>query len=114
MRSSTRRAQRGPGRLPDITRATCDPVARARPTAPCSSAGPASGAVMAANKIAGIRCALGHDVYSAHQSVEHDDANAIAMGAWLVGQATATEVLESFLDALRQRRGHRPAGPQTA
>ncbi len=57
------------------------------------------GAVMAANKIAGIRCALGHDVYSAHQSVEHDDANAIAMGAWVIGRATAAEVLAAFLNA---------------
>jgi ribose 5-phosphate isomerase B len=31
--------------------------------------------------------------------VEHDDANVIAMGAWLVGRATAKEVLQSFLDA---------------
>ena len=64
--------------------------------APC---GTGVGAVMAANKIPGILCALGHDVYSAHQSVEHDDANAIAMGAWLIGRATAKEVLQSFLDA---------------
>ena len=61
--------------------------------------GTGQGAVMAANKIAGIRCALAHDVYSAHQSVEHDDANAIAMGAWVIGQATAAEVVEAFLDA---------------
>ena len=73
--------------------------AKARPTAPCSCAERAQGAVMAANKIAGIRCALGHDVYSAHQSVEHDDANAIAMGAWVIGRATAAEVIEAFLNA---------------
>jgi ribose 5-phosphate isomerase B len=55
--------------------------------------------VMAANKLAGIRCALAHDVYSAHQSVEHDDANALAMGAWVIGRATAGEVIEAFLNA---------------
>jgi ribose 5-phosphate isomerase B len=38
-------------------------------------------------------------VFSAHQGVEHDDANAIAMGAWLIGPATAREVIIAFLDA---------------
>lgn len=54
---------------------------------------------MAANKMAGIGCALAHDVFSAYQSVEHDDANAVAMGAWLVGRATVREVLQAFTTA---------------
>ena len=37
--------------------------------------GSGAGAVIAANKLKGIRCALAHDTYTAHQSVEHDDAN---------------------------------------
>ncbi len=85
--------------FPDITRATCDLVRSGEAERAVLVCGTGVGAVMAANKIPGIRCALGHDVYSAHQSVEHDDANAIAMGAWLIGRATAKEVLESFLDA---------------
>lgn len=85
--------------FPDITFATCDEVRRGAADRAVLVCGTGAGALMAANKIAGIRCALGHDVYSAHQSVEHDDANAIAIGAWLVGPATATEVLTAFLAA---------------
>jgi ribose 5-phosphate isomerase B len=85
--------------FPDITRATCQLVKSGQAERAVLVCGTGVGAVMAANKIPGIRCALGHDVYSAHQSVEHDDANVIAMGAWLIGRATAGEVLQSFLDA---------------
>ncbi|MEU4130458.1 RpiB/LacA/LacB family sugar-phosphate isomerase [Streptomyces wuyuanensis] len=85
--------------FPDITFATCDEVRRGRADRAVLVCGTGAGALMAANKITGIRCGLGHDVYSAHQAVEHDDANAIAIGAWLVGPATATEVLEAFLGA---------------
>lgn len=85
--------------FPDITRATCEAVRSGEAARAVLLCGTGVGAVMAANKIPRIRCALGHDVYSAHQSVEHDDANAIALGAWLIGRATAKEVLQSFLDA---------------
>ena len=83
--------------FPDITWDTCKPVLRGEADKAVLVCGTGQGAVMAANKILGIRCALAHDVYSAHQSVEHDDANAIAMGAWVIGQATAGEVIEAFL-----------------
>lgn len=89
----------GPVDFPDITRATCDLVRKGEADRAVLVCGTGVGAVIAANKIPGIRCGLGHDVYSAHQGVEHDDANAIAMGAWLIGPATAGEVLESFLRA---------------
>lgn len=85
--------------FPDVTFATCDAVRKGEADRAVLVCGTGAGAVMAANKIAGIRCALGHDVYSAHQSVEHDDANAIAMGAWVIGRATAGEVIEAFLAA---------------
>lgn len=85
--------------FPDVTRATCDLVRSGQADRAILVCGTGAGAVMAANKIPGIRCALAHDVFSAHQSVEHDDANVIAMGAWLIGRATAREVLEAFLGA---------------
>lgn len=85
--------------FPDITWDTCDAVRKGEADRAVLVCGTGAGAIMAANKIAGIRCALGHDVYSAHQSVEHDDANAIAMGAWVIGRATAAEVIEAFLSA---------------
>jgi ribose 5-phosphate isomerase B len=85
--------------FPDITRDTCALVLQGEADRAVLVCGTGQGAVMAANKIAGIRCALAHDVYSAHQSVEHDDANAMAMGAWVIGPATAAEVLKAFLNA---------------
>jgi ribose 5-phosphate isomerase B len=85
--------------FPDITRATCDLVRGGEADRAVLVCGTGVGAVIAANKIPGIRCGLGHDVYSAHQGVEHDDTNAIAMGAWLIGPAMAKEVLVSFLAA---------------
>ncbi|OZM78117.1 RpiB/LacA/LacB family sugar-phosphate isomerase [Pseudonocardia sp. MH-G8] len=85
--------------FPDITFATCDLVRRGEADRAVLVCGTGVGAVIAANKIPGIRAGLGHDVYSAHQGVEHDDTNAIAMGAWLIGPAMAREVLLAFLDA---------------
>ncbi|MFE5708249.1 RpiB/LacA/LacB family sugar-phosphate isomerase [Rhodococcus koreensis] len=85
--------------FPDITMATCDLVRRGEADRAVLVCGTGIGAVIAANKIPGIRAGLGHDVFSAHQGVEHDDTNAIALGAWLIGPATAREVLAAFLGA---------------
>jgi ribose 5-phosphate isomerase B len=85
--------------FPDIVRATCGAVLDGTASRAVLVCGSGVGAVMAANKIAGIRCALAHEPYSAHQGVEHDDANTIAMGYWLVGQALVPEILRNFLDA---------------
>jgi ribose 5-phosphate isomerase B len=57
------------------------------------------GVSVAANKIPGIRAALCHDIYSAHQSVEHDDVNVLALGAQVVGPAVARELVRAFLEA---------------
>ena len=57
------------------------------------------GAVVAANKIRGIRAALCHDVYSAHQGVEHDDINVLCLGARIVGPAVVSELVPAFLGA---------------
>ena len=85
--------------FPDITEATCAPVLDGRADRAVLVCGSGAGAIIAANKIAGIRCALAHEPYSAHQAVEHDDANAIAMGAWLVPRALVEEILDRFLSA---------------
>ena len=47
----------------------------------------------------GIRGALAHDVYSAHQSVEHDDANVLCLGAQVVGAKVMLDLLQTFIDA---------------
>ena len=57
------------------------------------------GASIAANKVPGIRAAMCHDSYSAHQGVEHDDMNVLCMGARVIGVELAREVLHAFLNA---------------
>jgi ribose 5-phosphate isomerase B len=57
------------------------------------------GASVAANKLAGIRAGVCHDVYSAHQAVEHDDVNVLALGARVIGPALAAELVRTFLAA---------------
>jgi ribose 5-phosphate isomerase B len=57
------------------------------------------GVCVAANKIPGIRAAICHDTYSAHQGVEHDDMNVIVLGARIIGPALAFEVVDAFIRA---------------
>jgi RpiB/LacA/LacB family sugar-phosphate isomerase len=57
------------------------------------------GASVAANKISGIRAAVCHDVYSAHQGVEHDDMNVLVLGSRVIGTALAHELVRSYLGA---------------
>jgi len=57
------------------------------------------GACIAANKIPGIRAGICHDVYSAHQGVEHDDMNVLVLGARIIGGALAFELCQSFIHA---------------
>ncbi len=57
------------------------------------------GASVAANKLAGIRAAVCHDTYSAHQGVEHDDMNVLCLGSEVVGAELAAELARAFLAA---------------
>ena len=57
------------------------------------------GASVAANKLAGIRAAICHDVYSAHQGVEHDDMNVLCLGSEVVGPELAADLVRAFLQA---------------
>ena len=57
------------------------------------------GACVAANKLHGIRAAITHDTYSAHQGVEHDDMNVICIGSHVVGIDVALEVTKAFVGA---------------
>ena len=57
------------------------------------------GASVAASKIAGIRAAICHDVYSAHQGVEHDDMNVLCLGSEVVGPELAADLVRTFLHA---------------
>ncbi len=57
------------------------------------------GASIAASKIPGIRAAICHDTYSAHQGVEHDDMNVLCLGSEIVGYELARELVHTFLGA---------------
>jgi ribose 5-phosphate isomerase B len=57
------------------------------------------GASVAANKIVGVRTAVCHDTYSAHQGVEHDDMNILTLGSRVIGPEPAWECVLAFLNA---------------
>jgi len=57
------------------------------------------GASVAACKLRGIRAAICHDAYSAHQGVEHDDMNVLCLGSEVVGPSLAAELVRTFLAA---------------
>jgi ribose 5-phosphate isomerase B len=60
------------------------------------------GVSVAANKIPGIRAAICHDTYSAHQGVEHDDMNVLCIGGRIIGSELAYEIIDAFLAASYQ------------
>jgi ribose 5-phosphate isomerase B len=57
------------------------------------------GVSVAANKVFGIRAALCHDTYSAHQGVEHDDMNVLCLGARVIGPELMLDLVRTFLAA---------------
>ncbi|GAC1665530.1 MAG: ribose 5-phosphate isomerase B [Candidatus Acidiferrum sp.] len=57
------------------------------------------GASVAANKLPGIRAAVCHDTYSAHQGVEHDEMNVIVLGSRIIGVKLAEDLVKAFLGA---------------
>ncbi len=57
------------------------------------------GAAIAASKMRGIRAAICHDVYSAHQGVEHDDMNVLCLGSEVIGPSLASDLTRAFLRA---------------
>ncbi|HEX8832942.1 MAG TPA: ribose 5-phosphate isomerase B [Abditibacteriaceae bacterium] len=84
---------------PDFSRAVGELVRDKKVDRGIVVCGSGAGATIAANKIRGVRAALAHDVYTAHQGVEHDDVNVLTMGSRVIGPAIAREVVESFLKA---------------
>jgi ribose 5-phosphate isomerase B len=57
------------------------------------------GASVAACKLRGIRAAICHDIYSAHQGVEHDDMNVLCLGSEVIGPSLAAELVRAFCSA---------------
>lgn len=85
--------------FPDIARKVCGEILTGRAQRGIMVCGTGVGAAIAGNKIRGIRAALCHDTYCAHQCVEHDDVNLLCVGAWIVGIKLAEEILRAFLAA---------------
>ena len=84
---------------PDFAAAVGRAVAEGRVERGIVVCGSGAGAAIAANKVRGVRSALAHDSYTAHQAVEHDDVNVLALGSRVIGPLLAEEVVRSFLSA---------------
>lgn len=89
----------GPVDFPDIAANLCEIILSGKAQRGILVCGTGVGASIAANKISRIRAGLCHDVYSARQSVEHDDANVLCIGAWIVGEKVAAEIMKAFIEA---------------
>lgn len=85
--------------FPDIAARVCAQVRAGASERGILVCGTGVGAAIAGNKTPGIRAALCHDVYSAHQCVEHDDVNLLCIGAWIVGIKLAEEIIQAYLQA---------------
>lgn len=85
--------------FPDIAQAVCGAIRSGGAERGVLVCGTGVGAAIAGNKIPGIRAAVCHDTYSAHQCVEHDDVNLLCIGAQIVGIKLAGELLGAFLAA---------------
>ncbi len=84
---------------PDFAKAVGEAVVKGQAERGIVVCGSGAGATIAANKIRGVRAALAHDTYSAHQGVEHDDVNVLTLGSRVIGPALAREVVAAFLKA---------------
>jgi ribose 5-phosphate isomerase B len=88
-----------PSDYPDFAEAVAKAVQDGRAERGVLLCGSGVGASVAANKVLGIRAAVCHDTYSAHQGVEHDDMNVLVLGARIVGSALAHELVHAYLQA---------------
>jgi len=84
---------------PDFAAAAGRAVLDGRATRAIIVCGSGVGASVAANKLVGIRSGVCHDGYSAHQAVEHDDMNVLALGARVIGDELAADLVRTFLAA---------------
>ncbi len=84
---------------PDYARAAAAAVLEGRAERGIIICGSGVGASVAASKFPGVRAAVCHDSYSAHQGVEHDDLNILCLGERIIGPELAKEVAVRFLEA---------------
>ncbi|MBI4202497.1 MAG: ribose 5-phosphate isomerase B [Chloroflexi bacterium] len=84
---------------PDFAKAVADAIASSQAERGIVVCGSGVGACIVANKIPGVRAAVCHDTYSAHQGVEHDDMNVLCVGGRVIGAEVAKEAALAFLQA---------------
>ena len=84
---------------PDYAQAVSDAVLDGRAERGVLICGSGVGACVAANKIPGIRAAICHDSYSAHQGVEHDDMNVLVLGSRIIAGELAKDLVRAYLAA---------------
>jgi ribose 5-phosphate isomerase B len=84
---------------PDVARDACQAVLRGDAERAVIVCGSGAGVAVAACKFPGIRAAVAHETYTAHQAVEHDDVNVVCLGARVIGPLIAAEVLAAFAAA---------------
>jgi ribose 5-phosphate isomerase B len=84
---------------PDKARELAEAILRGDAERGILVCGSGVGASIAASKLPGIRAAICHDAYSAHQGVEHDDMNVLCLGSEVVGGELAAELARAFLEA---------------
>lgn len=90
---------RRPVDYPDYAEAVGLAVKKGRADRGVLICGSGVGASIAANKIPGVRAGLCLDTYSAHQGVEHDHMNVLALGSWVIGEKLGEELVQAFLNA---------------
>lgn len=84
---------------PEISRAVSEAVLAGKAERGILICGSGVGASVAANKFPGIRAAVCHDTFSAHQGVEDDDMNVLCLGGRIVGSELAKEIADRFVSA---------------
>ncbi len=84
---------------PDTARAAAEAIRSGDADRAIIVCGSGAGVAIAASKFDGIRAAVAHDTYTAHQMVEHDDVNVLCLGGRVVGPALAEDILRAFLVA---------------
>src|SRR6516165_5039853 len=88
-----------PDDYPDYAAAVAQELTSGRCERGLLICGSGVGVAVAANKVPGIRAGMCHDIYSAHQGVEHDDMNVLVLGGRVIGPMTAIELVNAYLAA---------------
>ena len=88
-----------PSDYPDAATAVAEALRNGKAERGVLMCGSGVGVSIAANKYPGIRAAVCHDTYSAHQGVEHDQMNVLVLGGRIIGEALARDLVDAFVGA---------------